>query len=357
MTSINHHIFVADIGGTNLRVAIIAQSGRDRYNMVCDHTFRTAKIRNIPAFLGNYLKREGRRLIPRVESGCIDFAGPIDSRRKIVSLTNLDLRFTARETIEATGLERLTLLNDFEAVGYGLEVLIENRPDAFVRLSRRGRLPHRSEPRSTAVVLGAGTGLGTTILMPDPVTRRFRPLPGEGGHVDYGPVEEEEFQIAQWIRRHKNDSPRNPLNRERVVSGRGLAFVYEALAELRPDLGRPSVRKAILRTAASHRPAVVAQNASRDSLCRKTLDVWLRSYARAAKNSAILPLAPGGVFLAGGIAGKILPEMRSGTFMREFLRCDIPSIRAILKQIAVFVITDSSIGLYGCANVAVNGLA
>jgi len=357
MTSINHHILAADIGGTNLSVAIIAQSGRDRYNLVCHHTYRTARIRNIPGFLGNYLKREGRRLIPQVECGSIDFAGPIDSKRKVVSLTNLDARFTADEAIKATGLERLTLLNDFEAVGYGLEVLIENRPEAFVRLSRAGRLPHRSEPMSTVVVLGAGTGLGTTILMPDPATRRFRPLPGEGGHVDYGPVEEEEFRIAQWIRKHKNDSPRNPLNRERVVSGRGLAFVYEALAELRPDLGHRSVRSAILRTKASNRPAVIAQNANRDSLCRKTLDVWLRSYARAAKNSAILPLAPGGVFLAGGVAGKILPEMRSGTFMKEFLRCDIPNIRAILKHIPVFVITDYRIGLYGCANVAVNGLA
>jgi glucokinase len=357
MATINHHILVADIGGTNLRVAIIAQSGRDRYEPVCHHTYHTARIRHIPTFLGHYLKRKGRRLAPRVRSACIDFAGPVDSKRTVVSLTNLDLRFTAREAVEATGLERVTLLNDFEAVGYGLEVLIENKPEAFVRLSRAGRLPRRSDSRSTALVLGAGTGLGTTILMPDPATGRFRPLPGEGGHVDYGPVEEEEFQIAQWIRRHKNDSPRNPLNRERVVSGRGLAFVCEALAELRADLGSPSLRKKILRTKTADRPAVIAENAKRDSLCREALDVWLRSYARAAKNSAILPLAPGGVFLAGGVAGKILPEMRSGTFMQEFLRCDIPNIRAILKRIPVFVITDYEIGLYGCANVAVNGLA
>jgi glucokinase len=193
--------------------------------------------------------------------------------------------------------------------------------------------------------------------MPDPATGRFRPLPGEGGHVDYGPVEEEEFLIAQWIRKHKNDSSRNPLNRERVVSGRGLAFVCEALADLRPDLGSPLLRKKILRTEPSDRPAVIARNAGRDSLCRESLDVWLRSYARAAKNSAIFPLTPGGVFLAGGVAGKILKEMRSGTFMREFLRCDIPSIHSILKRIPVFVITDYEIGLYGCANVAVNGLA
>jgi len=62
------------------------------------------------------------------------------------------------------------------------------------------------------------------------------------------------------------------------------------------------------------------------------------------------------VFLAGGIAAKILPEMKSGVFMKEFLRCDIPNIHTILQRIPVFVITDYRIGLYGCANVAANCL-
>jgi glucokinase len=106
----------------------------------------------------------------------------------------------------------------------------------------------------------------------------------------------------------------------------------------------------------SERPAIIAGNADEDGLCRKALDIWLRCYGGAAKNSAIFPLAPGGVFLAGGIAAKILPEMKSGIFMKEFLRCDIPNIRRILKSIPVFVITDYRIGLYGCANVAANRL-
>ena len=101
-------------------------------------------------------------------------------------------------------------------------------------------------------------------------------------------------------------------------------------------------------------PAVIVQNARSDKLCRRVLDIWLRCYARAAKNSAIFPLTPGGVFLAGGIASKILPEMQSGIFMKEFTRCDRPNIRSLLKRTPVFVVTDYRIGLYGCANVAVN---
>ncbi len=356
MAKVEEHVLAADIGGTHTGIAIFASRGGDRLEPVRHQIFRTARVASIPELLGRFLKKEGRRLKPEIRRACIDFAGPLGPERERARLTNLPQTFTAEEAREATGVEKLVLVNDFEAIGFGLEVLIANRPGAFVRLSRAGTLPPRSGKKPTAVVMGAGTGLGTTVLIHDTVTGRYRPVPGEGGHVDNVAVEEIEFRIAQWIRRHRNTSPANPLNRERVVSGPGLANVHEALSELEPGLGKTEYRSLVFRAKASDRPALIAQNAKKDALCRKALDLWLRCYGRAAKNSAIFPLAPGGVFLSGGIAAKILPEMKSGAFMKEFLRCDIPNIRAILQRIPVFVVTDYRIGLYGCANVASNKL-
>ena len=356
MAGVESHVLVADIGGTHTGVALFASMGEDRLEPVCHQTFRTTRIANIPEFLGRFLRKEGRHLEPKVHRACLDFAGPIGPDRDQARLTNLPQTFTAEEARHALGVEKLVLLNDFEAVGFGLEVLIANRPEAFVRLSRAGKLPPRRGRKPTAVVMGAGTGLGTTVLIHDSSTGRYRPVPGEGGHVDFGAVEEIEFKVAGWIRCHRNNSLANPLNRERVVSGPGLANVHEALSELEPGLGSAEHRALILKARHSERPALIAGHAGEDALCRKALDVWLRCYARAAKNSAIFPLAPGGVFLAGGIAAKILPEMKSGVFMKEFLRCDIPNIHAILQRVPVFVITDYRIGLYGCANVAANSL-
>jgi glucokinase len=204
------------------------------------------------------------------------------------------------------------------------------------------------------VVIGAGTGLGTTILVEDRASGKYRPVAGEGGHADFVPAEEAEFRIAQWIRVHRNRSPRNPLDWETVVSGRGLVNVYEALAALEPEQADPARLAAIGRAGAHDRPARVVEASRTEALARRALDVWLRCYGRAAKNCAIFPLAPGGVFLAGGIAAKILPEMRSGTFMREFTRCDAPPVRALLRRTPVWVVTDYRIGLYGCANIAVH---
>ena len=356
MAGIESHVLTADIGGTHTGAAIFASLGNDFLEPVCHKTFLTSKIDNMPDFLGRFLKKEGRKLNPPVKRACIDFAGPIPPTRDRARLTNRPLTFTDSEVKDASGLEKVVLLNDFEAIGFGIEVLIINRPEAFIRLSKTGKLPAGSGIKPTAAILGAGTGLGTTVLIHDSTTGRYRPVPGEGGHVDFSPVDEIEFRITSWLRENRNTSAANPLNRERVVSGPGLANVHEALANLEPQLGSAGCRRTIFHANASERPAIIAANAANDGLCRRAFDIWLRCYGRAAKNSAIFPLAPGGVFLAGGVAAKNLSEMKSGIFMKEFLRCDIPNIKALLKKTPVFVVTDYRIGLYGCANVAANNL-
>ena len=348
------HVLVADVGGTHISIAVFAHYGNGKLQAVRHKTFRSRTVQDFPALLSKFLKEEGRDLTPAVRQACIDFAGPVGPKRDKGTITNLGWGFTAREVFDAIPVEELTLLNDFEAVGFGLEVLLANCPEAFVRLSPAGKLPGQNGRKPTAVVIGAGTGLGTSILIEDVRTGKYRPIPGEGGHVDFEAVDELEFRAAGWIRKHINRSPGNPMDRERIVSGPGLVNLYRALSELEPGDGNPRIAEEVVKADVYDRPAVIIQHAGRDTRCRRTLDIWLRCYARAAKNSAIFPLTPGGVFLAGGIAAKILPEMQSGLFMKEFMRCDIPNIRSLLKRTPVFIVTDYRIGLFGCANVALN---
>ena len=354
MPRIEEHILAADIGGTHTTLAIIAYLGGERFEIVRHKTCRSRSVQSFPALLKEFLRAQARRREPRVRKACIDFAGPLGSDRSAAFITNLGRSFSANEIREATGVEELTLLNDFEAVGFGLEILAANRPEAFVRLSSSGKLPGAHGAKRTSVVIGAGTGLGTTILVRDSATGKFRPIPGEGGHADFTAVDGDEFRIAQWIRNHRNRSPLKPLDCEKIVSGPGLVNVYQALSELEPGLGRSAILRRVEAADDYNRPGIIAGNAGNDGLCRKAVDIWLRCYGRAARNSAIFPLAPGGVFLAGGIAARILPEMRSGIFMKEFTRCDVANIRSLLRRTPVFVITEFRIGLYGCANVAMN---
>ena len=347
------HILAADVGGTHIGVAIFASYENGKLEPIRHETYPSKKTKSLPRLLAKFLKQHARGIDPKITRACIDFAGPVGPDRSKAFVTNLGWGFTAKEIVDATGIEEVTLVNDFEAVGYGFEVLLANEPKAFVRISPRGKLPGIKGKKPTAVVLGAGTGLGTSILIHDSASGKYRPIAGEGGHADFIAVDEIEYRISQWIRNHLNQSARNPMDCEKIVSGPGLANVFLALSDFEREQPSRAAAK-ILKMAPTDRPAAVVENARTDALCRKALDIWLRCYARAAKNSATFPLAPGGIFLAGGIAAKILPEIQSGVFMKEFTRCDIPNIRTILQRTPVFVITDYRIGLYGCANVAVH---
>lgn len=358
MAQVQEHVLAADVGGTHIGLAVFAWYGENRFELIHHETHRSRKISSFGAILENLVRRGGGRFKPAVSAACIDFAGPVGPDRSYAGITNLDWGFSVDEVRRSTGLDRVTLLNDFEAIGYGFEVLRANRPEAFERLSRTGRLPSLTGKKATVVIIGAGTGLGTAILVQDSRSGRYRPIPGEGGHADFIAIEEEEFLVANWIRRNVNHSPSQPADCERVVSGPGLVNTFNALTEIRPELIDRRVVKRISKADAYDRPALIIKGAGDgDPLARTALDLWLRAYGRAAKNHALFPLAPGGVFLAGGIAAKILPEMKSGLFMREFHRCDVPNLRKLLLKTPVFVITDYQIGLFGCAAVAVHGLA
>lgn len=354
MGPIQEHLLVSDVGGTHTGIAIFKHDKRGHFAPVRHRTYRSGKARSYPELLRDFLAKEAKGITPPATKACIDFAGPVGPDRSEAVLTNLDWGFSTREIRSTTGINQVTLMNDFEAVGYGVEVLMVNQPEAFVPLSRKRKLPSPGARKPTAVVIGAGTGLGTTILIGDPASGKYRPVPGEGGHTDFIAVDEDEFRIAQWLRENRNRSPKNSIDLETVVSGPGLVNVYSALCELESSPGDRSVMRKVARAEPYNRPAIIFKNADKDRLCRRTVDIWLRCYARAAKNYALFPLAPAGVFLAGGIAAKVLPEMRSGLFMKEFTRCDIPNIRKVLTRTPVFVITDYRIGLYGCANVAAN---
>src|SRR5262245_40278517 len=159
MAEARTHILTADLGGTHLGLAILAHRPDGSFEPVVHKTFRSRTIRSFPATVARFLKQNGRRLDPPVRQACVDFAGPVGPKRDEGFVTNLGWGFTVQELFDATDLEEITLVNDFEAVGYGLEVLLYSHPDAFVRISRGGKLPARNATKGTAVVIGAGTGL------------------------------------------------------------------------------------------------------------------------------------------------------------------------------------------------------
>ena len=265
-----------------------------------------------------------------VTAAALAVAGPVAHNR--CRTTNLPWSLAGDALAAATGLRAVHLLNDFEAAAWGTLAVAD---DARCEL-QTGRFD-AGAPR---VVIGAGTGLGQALVVNTAAGPRV--LPGEGGHVGFAPRSEQQDRLLAWMRRALGGR----VSVERVVSGLGLRDIYRFLRDEEAWPESDAVRARLLREDPGGVIGACAVDRS-DPLCVATLDLFLDAYGAAAGDAAIAVLAHGGVFLAGGIAAKVLPVMQRGGFLHA-LR-DKGRMRPIAEAMPVWVVTDESLGLRGAA--------
>ena len=260
-------------------------------------------------------------------------------------LTNLSWSLSAERLQRDLRIGRVTLLNDFSAIGYGLAGL-----DDSALLTLQKGTPDRSAP---IAVIGAGTGLGEGFLVPD-ASGRYRTFPSEGGHTDFPSRSALEAQLLDHLREHLRVPQ---ISVERVVSGPGIALIYQFLCKQHPEQETPAmarVREQSLletdgETSTVDLSAAVSEAAlsGGDALCLQAMRMFVSAYGAEAGNLALKFLCKGGLFVAGGVAPKILPLLQDGTFLEAFLNKG--RMRSLMEAIPVRVVLNPKVGLIGAA--------
>jgi len=344
-TSYDVVILAGDIGGTNTNLALFGKKG-GTFTLLLDRHYKTKDEPSLIEPLGRFLKeaaKERKGLAP--ELCCISGAGPVVDQR--IELTNAPWAIDARAVESAFSIPT-TLINDFTAVSYGVLLLDPERPDQITRLPHvDGSLP--SPQPGVRVIVGAGTGLGVGYVAR--IRDKVEAFPSEGGHVTLPVYDDESRGLQRWLESKHDFVP----GAELAVSGQGISNIFLYLAELAEASGTPLGKEARKAREASEadRPAIVAAAGS-DPICAKTMDIFVKLYARVAADYTAAFLPSGGVFLAGGIAAKNEARFLEGNrFMAMYERNYAKHIRAILAKTPVMIVKDYSISLYGAANAAV----
>lgn len=235
--------------------------------------------------------------------------------------------------MNALQVPRVKLLNDLQAAAYGM-LHLEPTELCVLQpgLQRKGNI----------VVIAAGTGLGEAMLYWD--GEQHHPLASEGGHADFAPRTDQEVELLAYLRREFGR-----VSYERLLSGPGFFTIYRFLR----DSGfAPEPAWLRERIAQGDPSAVVSQVglAGEHPLCTQTLDLFTSIYGAEAGNLALKALALGGVYVGGGIAPKILPKLRDGTFIRAFT--EKGRLAELMRTIAVKVALDPRAPLIGAAHYA-----
>jgi glucokinase len=248
-----------------------------------------------------------------------------------VKTTNLPWVVDADALAERFGLARVSLVNDLEAVAWGIDLL---EPSDVVELNDRS-----GKGIGNRAVIAAGTGLGQAGVHWD--GRRHRPFACEGGHTSFAPTTPEQWELLRFLERDHDH-----VSWERVVSGPGLVSIHDFILRRSAASAPDWLDERMRRSGAAPAIAEAGLSGASDS-CTEALRLFVGLYGAEAGNLALKIMATGGVYLAGGIAPAIEAALRRGEFMAGFLAKG--RMRPLLETMPVRIVMDESTGLKGAA--------
>jgi glucokinase len=325
-------VLVGDIGGTHARLSLLDASGRTVRHEVLESRKYPSLEAAIRAFLGAMIPK------PKVSAAAFGVAGPVVDGRCVA--TNLPWVVDARLLARKLAFTRVTLLNDLVALSLGAIGVPRTK------LHVLGDAGAPKKKGANVAVLAAGTGLGEAILVWDGA--HFVPTATEGGHADFGPSDDLEMELLQFLR-----AGFGHVSWERVLSGDGLGNLYDFFRQAK---GIPeSAENARALGAAADRNAVITQLgvAGKSEAAARAVQRFASIYGAEAGNLALKALAVGGVYVCGNIAVHMLSVFEQGGFRRAF--ADKGRFAPLMEKIPVALVLDSDVGLAGAARVARGG--
>eukprot|EP00930_Biecheleria_cincta_P082551 TRINITY_DN72264_c0_g1_i1.p1 TRINITY_DN72264_c0_g1~~TRINITY_DN72264_c0_g1_i1.p1 ORF type:complete len:445 (-),score=77.41 TRINITY_DN72264_c0_g1_i1:109-1371(-) len=355
----NPTILVADVGGTNSRLALFsvpegppgAAASRDD-PPIHSHKYVNAYWDNFTDVIIDFLKQAAQPDPPFL--GCFAVAGVVV--QNTCNLVNLGWTLHGDAIAHEIGMAQVHLLNDFEAQGYGVLTLdVASECDVLQDAC--------TVPGAPIAVIGAGTGLGQA-FMTTGANGDYEVWPSEGGHKEFAPRQEGssdlQTQMMQYLQ--IKFSAKSRISVERIVSGRGISNIYQFLAWKYPDKLNKEVHKLFcghLTTTGTgaaagqvNNPAVVVEAARNGtcSVCMQALDLFVGAYGAEAGVMALKFMPFGGLFVTGGVTNKtrdfILSEKGTpNTFMDAFL--DKGRVSPMLTRVPVYLVSGEDMGERG----------
>ena len=304
------HDLVADVGGTNTRVAL-AIDGKLQTQTI--HRYRNTDQSGVVGILQKYLSDHAPEARPNAV--CIDVAGPVGHDEG--QLTNLDWTVTSAELCSGTGATFGAILNDMQAQGMALSHLHRTAFHSIVKGTAQG---------GNRMVVNIGTGFNSAVVLGEGPKLT---VPGsETGHVNLPVPSPLIYELHQFLTAHYGFA-----SAEEVLSGRGLGHIYDFLAGLDPRQALPT----------SHH---IMTHIHSDPHARKSVDIMLEILGCVCGNLALTHLPFGGIYLVGGMAQVLADYYHDGAFHRAFVAKG--RFAEFMDQFSVHLVQDDHAPLVGC---------
>ena len=332
-------LLAGDIGGTKTILRLVQFSDTVGLKTLYEESFPSGDFPDLVPIVQKFLTTANSST---PDKACFAIAGPVVENT--AKLTNLSWFLDTERLRKELGIERISLINDFASVGYGIFGL--TKQDLLTL--QVGKY----QSAAPMAIIGAGTGLGQGFLIKQ--GNSYQVFASEGGHADFAPRNQLEFELLKYILT-KYDIQR--VSVERVVSGLGIISIYQFLRDRKIATESPAIANAVRtweqeagKSEKTVDPGALIGNAAlekSDRLSEQTMQLFIEAYGAEAGNLALKLLPYGGLYIAGGIAPKILPLIQDGSFLTNFTQKG--RMGSLLKEIPVYIILNQQVGLIGAA--------
>ena len=306
--SLVYPTLLADIGGTNARFALEVAPGELTAILVVKCADYTTISEAIRAYLNHPVALNAGA--PNVRKAGIAIANPVTSDR--IKMTNHHWAFSIQSVQSEFNFQPLLVVNDFKALAMALPYLNQTQKYQVGE--------GQAEPDKAIGLLGAGTGLGVSGLVP--YHGNWVALDSEGGHSSFSPTTPREIDVLQFaLQKYPH------VSSERLLSGSGIQLIYQALASIQhflpEDIDTPEITRRGLATECP--------------LCMETLSLFCEMLGSMASNLAVTLGATGGIYIGGGIVPRLGPFFSASNFRQRFIQKG--RLSGYLSHIPTFVIT------------------
>ncbi|MBS1915969.1 MAG: glucokinase [Bacteroidetes bacterium] len=326
-------IIAADVGGTKTNMALFEATKTD-VKLLKETSYHSSQYHSFPEMILQFMNEFKLNTPDRI---CAGVAGPVVHGS--VSITNLPEQMSLQEIRNATGVQDVSLLNDLEITAYGLAAL--HKEDVITLQDGDASL------KGNIAINAPGTGLGQCGIFWD--GNLYHPFPTEGGHCDFSPRTELDFQLFHFFQ-----NKYGIVSWERLIGGPGIHDIYLFLKELRNHQEPEWLRQALQ----EKDPSAVISNAAvenKDAVCTEVMEHYVRYLARESSNLVLKMKATGGLFLGGGIPPKIAPLLQREIFLKNYYDCD--RMGSLLRDVPIKVIMKEKTALWGAAYYGAYGAA
>lgn len=314
-------ILAGDIGGTKANI-MLSRYSSNSLQTIKECRYVSKDFNSFNDILTTFL--EGQTQPDKI---CLSVAGPVIEGK--VKFTNLSWEIDSADISNHLGGIPVAILNDLESTAYGLAALKKEELSTLYEGT--------NETPGNIAILAAGTGLGEAGLFFD--GKEYHPFATEGGHSDFAPRSTRDINVLRFLlERHEH------VSWERLLSGKGIFTIWEYLIQIE----KKESPVWLLQQMKNTDPAPVISKAAMEGtcpVCMEAIEMFNCYLATEAVNIILKLKATGGLYLAGGIAPKLLPLLNPNTWKDVFNKSGRMS--KLLKEVSVYVVLNEKAPLLG----------